>query len=372
MKIVIDDRIPFIKGVLEPYADVVYLPGVACTSVHDADALIIRTRTKCGKNTLQGSSVKFIATATIGFDHIDAGWCTANGIAWTNAPGCNSGSVCQYIAASLAVLAERHGFSFGDICLGVVGVGNVGSKVARLGQALGMRVLLNDPPRARKGEDKPFVSLDELVQRSDIISLHVPLNRAGEDNTFHLFDESLLRRLRPDTILINSSRGEVTDNRALKNVLKAQALKAAILDVWENEPNIDPELLSLLDLATPHIAGYSADGKANGAAMSVQALSRFFGLPLTEWQPDNIPLPAQTLQCRIDGAGKTAQQCVCKAIAHSYPIWEDDGRLRQSPESFEQQRGEYPVRREFEAYTVQLENAPAGADEQLIKLGFKL
>jgi erythronate-4-phosphate dehydrogenase len=371
VKIVIDDKIPFIKGTLEPYADTAYLSGSECAD-GKADALIIRTRTKCNESTLKDTSVKFIATATIGYDHIDTAWCEANGIIWTNAPGCNSGSVCQYIGAVLATLAGRCDCRFRDMTLGVVGVGNVGSKVVRLGEALGMTVLLNDPPRARREGGNAFVSLDELLRRSDIVTVHVPLNRSGEDNTFHLFDEARLRHFRPNAILINSSRGEVTDNAALKNALKAKSLKAAVLDVWENEPDIDCELLSLLDIATPHIAGYSADGKAKGTAMSVQALSRFFDFPLTAWQPDNVPAPLQPLQFTIDGTGKTQQQCLCEAILHTYPILNDDSRLRTSPETFEKQRGTYPTRREFEAFSVQTENISSETVEHLRILGFNI
>ncbi|MDR0815598.1 MAG: 4-phosphoerythronate dehydrogenase [Bacteroidales bacterium] len=371
MKIVIDDKIPFIKGVLEPYADVAYLPGAECADGR-ADALITRTRTKCNETTLKDTSVKFIATATIGYDHIDTAWCEANGITWTNAPGCNSGSVRQYIGTVLSTLAGRYGYRFRDMTLGVVGVGNVGSKVARLGEALGMTVLLNDPPRERREGGNAFVPLNELIRRSDVVTLHVPLNRSGEDCTFHLFDEARLRGFRQNAILINSSRGEVTDNAALKNALKAKTLKAAVLDVWENEPDIDRELLSLLDIATPHIAGYSADGKANGTAMSVQALSSFFGFPLTEWRPDNVPAPLQPLQFTLNGTGKTPQQCLCEAILHTYPMMNDDSRLRNSPETFEKQRGAYPIRREFEAFSVQPENLSSATVEQLRILGFNI
>ena len=374
MKVVIDDKIPFIKGVLEPYAEVVYLPGAKITNsdIVDADALIIRTRTKCNEDLLKGSSVKFIAAATIGYDHIDTGWCEANGITWTNAPGCNSGSVHQYMASVLATLSTHFGFRFEDKTLGVVGVGNVGTKVARLGELLGMRVLMNDPPRAEKEGPAQFVPLDEILSMSDIITLHVPLNCSGAHQTYHLFDKITFDHLPYRTIIINSSRGEVVDNMALKTALKNRKIGAAALDVWENEPNIDFELLPLLNIATPHIAGYSADGKANGTAMSVQALSRFFGLPLTGWQPVKIPSPVQPTQFELDCTGKSLQECICEAIWHTYPVNDDDGRLRTSPKSFEKQRGNYPVRREFEAFTVDVKNAIPEIYERLESLGFKI
>ena len=374
MKIVIDDKIPFIKGVLEPYAEVVYLPGAGFTrsDVADADALIIRTRTKCNEALLKGATVKFIATATIGYDHIDTAWCEANGIAWTNAPGCNSGSVHQYMASILATLSTHFDFRFEDKTLGVVGVGNVGSKVAKLGEALGMNVLMNDPPRAEKEGPTQFVPLDEILSMSDLITLHVPLNCSGAHQTYHLFDKATFEQLPYRTILINSSRGEVVDNMALKNALKSRKIGAAALDVWENEPNIDLELLPLLNIATPHIAGYSADGKANGTAMSIQALSRFFGIPLNDWYPSEIPYPAQPLRFELDCTGKSLQQCLCEAIWYTYPVNDDDGCLRTSPETFEKQRGNYPIRREFAAFTVDVKNAIPEIKERLQTLGFKI
>jgi erythronate-4-phosphate dehydrogenase len=374
MKIVIDDKIPFIRGVLEPYADVVYLPGAAIApgDIADADALIVRTRTFCNEALLKGTSVRFIATATIGYDHIDTGWCEANGIAWTNAPGCNSGSVHQYIASVLATLSSHFGFGFEDMTLGVVGVGNVGSKVARLGEALDMKVLMNDPPRAEKEGPAQFVPLDEILHISDIISLHVPLTASGSHQTHHLFDDTIFKHLPYRTIIINSSRGEVVDNPALKNALKNRKIGAAVLDVWENEPEPDIELLPLLNIATPHIAGYSADGKANGTAMSVQALSRFFGLPLNEWYPSVIPCPEQPLHFELDCRGKSLQQCLCEAIWHTYAVNDDDGLLRASPATFEKQRGDYPIRREFSAFTVEPKNAIPEIENRLKTLGFSI
>jgi erythronate-4-phosphate dehydrogenase len=371
---VIDDKIPFIESVLEPFAEVVYLPGAAFTreNIMDADALIIRTRTKCNEALLKGTSVKFIATATIGYDHIDTEWCEANGLVWTNAPGGNSGSVHQYMASVLATLSAHYGFKFEDITLGVVGVGNVGSKVARMGKALGMKVLMNDPPRAEKEGLAQFVPLDEIIHMSDIITLHVPLNLSGAHRTHHLFDEATFGCLQRRTILINSSRGEVVDNSALKNALKHKSIGAAVLDVWENEPDIDMELLPLLNLATPHIAGYSSDGKANGTAMSVQALSRFFGLPLTDWYPAGIPDPLQPLRFELDCGGKNIQQCLCEAIWHTYSVNDDDGFLRAMPATFEKQRGDYPVRREFETFTIEVKNEIPGIKNRLQGLGFKI
>lgn len=374
MKIVCDNNIPFLKGALEPYAEVVYLPGKDTTAemVRDADAVITRTRTRCNESLLKGSKVRFIATATIGFDHIDTAWCERNGIRWTNAPGCNSWSVRQYIASLLLTMAKEMDFRCSDKVLGVIGVGNVGSKVAEIAGSLGFKVLLNDPPRARKEGSDGFVSLDEIVRSCDIITCHVPLIREGEDCTFHMFDEARLASMRRDQILINSSRGEVVDNAALKSALKAGHIKAASLDVWENEPEIDRELMSLLFTATPHIAGYSLDGKANGTWMSVQAVARALGLPCTDWKVREIPLPAQPVRFSLDAAGKTIQDILTEAVIHTYDIRDDDRRLRQSPATFEAQRAAYPVRREFPTFTVTLEHGTPEAEAILTKIGFNI
>lgn len=374
MKIVCDNKIPFLKGALEPYAEVVYLPGKDTTAedVRDADAIITRTRTKCCESLLKGSSVRMIATATIGFDHIDTEWCERNGIGWTNAPGCNSWSVRQYIASLLVTMARDFGFNCSDKTLGVIGVGNVGGKVAEIARTLGFKVLLNDPPRARKEGPDAFVSLDEIIRSADIITCHVPLQREGEDATWHLFDEERIAQLRPDQILINSSRGEVVDNLALKKALQAKSLKAASLDVWENEPDFDTELQELLFTGTPHIAGYSLDGKANGTWMSVQAVAEALDLPCRDWRVKEIPLPAQPVEFKLDAAGKSFQQVLTEAILYTYNILDDDRRLRQSPSTFEAQRSDYPVRREFPAFTVELTNATAEQSLALSDIGFKL
>ena len=374
MKIVCDNKIPFLKGVLEPYAEVEYLPGKETTPevVRDADALITRTRTKCNEALLSDSKVRVIATATIGFDHIDTAWCERHGIYWDNAPGCNSGSVQQYIASVLVTLARNYGFRLADKTLGVVGVGHVGRKVARIAELLGMKVLLNDPPRARKEGSDAFVGLDELCAQSDIITVHVPLQREGEDATWHLFDRARLESLRPDQILINSSRGPVVDNAALKDVLQGGGLQAAVLDVWEGEPDLDPELVWALAISTPHIAGYSADGKANGTTASVRTVAEVLGLPLTDWEATGIPAPAQELEFDLDATGKSMQEVLTEAVLHTYDIEADSNALRADLGAFEKLRGDYPVRREFTSFSVRLHGGTPQMAEKLSKLGFSV
>ncbi len=375
MKIICDSHIPFLNGVLEPYADVVYLPGGRITrdDVLDADALVVRTRTRCDANLLEGTKVRFIATATIGFDHIDTGWCESNGIAWTNAPGCNSWSVQQYMGSLLANMSQRMGFDCKQKTLGVVGVGNVGSKVARLAALLGFRVLLCDPPRARREGSNGFVSLDEIIGNCDIITCHVPLTYDGEDSTYHLFDAARLAAMNGSRILINTSRGEVVDCKALKQALKTRSLQAASLDVWENEPDIDKELLDALFTGTPHIAGYSADGKATGTTMCVQALGRFFDLACRDWQATDLPAPLQPLEFTIDAAGRKPQEVLADAILHTYDVMQDDAELRADVSGFERLRSEYKTRREFPAFTVKLLNDTSGrATVFLREAGFNM
>ena len=374
MKIVCDNKIPFLRGALEPYAEVVYLPGAQTTAevVKDADALITRTRTICNEALLAGSSVKAIATATIGFDHIDTAWCEANGIAWSNAPGCNSWSVKQYISSVLAVLAQRHGLRLDALTLGVVGVGNVGSKVAEVGRAFGMRVLLNDPPRERAEGRGAFTDLDTLLEESDIVTVHVPLTRSGADATWHLFDAGRLACMRPSQILINSSRGPVVDNAALRDTLRNGGLKAAVLDVWEGEPDLDPELVGLLDIATPHIAGYSADGKANGTTMSVRYLAKQLGLPLTDWTASGVPAPEQPLCFTLDASGKSAQEVLAEAVLYTYDVRRDSDALRADLGAFERLRGDYMIRREPSAFTLALLGGTPELASRLETIGFKV
>jgi len=372
MKIIIDDKIPYIRGAFEGVAEVVYLPGSKTTPeiVKDADAIVTRTRTICNEKLLKDSSVKFIATATIGYDHIDTDYCDAAGIKWTNAPGCNSKSVEQYIASTLMVLAETKNLQLKDLCIGVVGVGNVGSKVARICELFGMKVLLNDPPRERAEGSEYFVSLKEIRKQADIITLHVPLNLKGEDATYHLANETFLSSLIRKPILINSCRGEVVETEAVKDALKSGHISEFVCDCWENEPYIDLELLSLTKIATPHIAGYSKDGKAKGTQMSVLAISDFFDLGLNNWFPSGVELPTKPI-IELDGSGLSEQEIISKAVLATYNIRTDDLAFRNNTEQFEQLRGDYPTRREFPAYTIHTKNVEDNTLKILKELGFK-
>lgn len=373
IKIVVDDKIPFLKGALEPFAEVVYLQGEKINNeiLQEADALIIRTRTACNKELLDGTKVKFIATATIGFDHIETDYCQQNNIQWINAPGCNSGSVMQYMASALVRLALKYNFEFSEKTIGIIGHGNIGSKVSKLASTLGFKVLINDPPLQRSGLLPNSVSLNEIIDKADIITFHVPLNKQGIDKTLHMGNEEFFNSIKSTTIIINSSRGDIIDNIALKKSLKNKMLKGAVLDVWENEPTIDQELLDLVDYATPHIAGYSADGKANGTAMSVQAISDFFGFGLKDWFPSNVPLPSNT-ELKIGVGTDADKNSLSQCILVTYDIQLDHDRMIKSVETFENQRGEYPLRREFASYRVKIQGSNPSLEKRIKKLGFKL
>ena len=323
MKVIVDNKIPYIKEAINRIADeVVFLPGADFTkeAVKDADALIVRTRTRCNRELLEGTQVKFIATATIGYDHIDTEYCREAGITWTNCPGCNAGSVEQYVRSVLGLLQRKKGLDLKNATIGVVGVGHVGSRVARTAKLLGMRVLLNDPPRADKGESG-FVDLATIARECDVITFHTPLIQEGIYRTYHLVDKDFLFSLKRAPYLINSSRGEVVDTASLLASLAAGKVKDVVIDTWENEPRISRDLLEAAFLATPHIAGYSADGKANATRMSLEALCRFFGMEVEfEITPPEVP--------------------------SDYDPTRDSEWLKADPEKFEWFRGNYPIRRE--------------------------
>ncbi len=360
MKIVADPNIPYVREAFDPLGEVSLVPGrqMTAAAIRDADLLLVRSVTPVNAALLDGSRVKFVATATIGFDHIDLPYLTAHGISFSNAAGSNANSVAEYIVAAMLELAERPGFRLRERTLGVVGVGNVGSKVVRYAEALGMRVLQNDPPRQR-AEGGPFVSLDRVVAEADIITLHVPLTKSGTDATFHLLEP---RR----GILINSSRGAVLDNTAL---LTAK-LDGLVLDVWEGEPNLLPELLEKVDIGTPHIAGYSFDGKVNGTRMIYEAACKCSGF-VPAWQPQLPSPPMPHIEVTV-ASGEDDEDVLRRVIRQVYAINSDDAALRANPKHFDKLRAEYPVRREFFNTTLVLRTACNGLRAKCAALGFKL
>ncbi len=329
-RIIVDDNIPFIKGRLEPFADTVYADQFGFTPelVRDADAMVIRTRTRCDENLLKGSKVKIIATATIGMDQFDLGWCRDNGITCRNSPGCNAPGVAQYVWSALL----RSGFDPERHTLGVVGCGNVGSIVADWGRRLGADVLVNDPPKAAAGASLPgLVELPELLREADAVTLHTPLTRDGEWPSFHLIGEAALALMKPGALLVNAARGPVADNAALRRAVASGHIRA-VIDTWEGEPKLDRELLSLLKYGTFHIAGYSLEGKQRATRMVLEAIGEHFG-----FAPDLSGL---------EGPYKAPARISAKAILDSYNPISDTLQLKADPDAFDTLRANYSFRRE--------------------------
>ena len=340
LKIVADKAIPFLEGVFDPYADMTYLPGdkIGPEDVKDADVLMVRTRTKCNADLLEGSKVKFIATATIGTDHIDFPYCDSKGIVVRNAPGCNAGGVMEYVFSALYGLASRKSISLQGDTIGIIGVGHVGSLIERMGRALGFKILKCDPPRAEAEGSFGFCDLEYLLQNSQIVTLHVPL----DETTRGMANSEFFSLMQPGAFFINAARGEVMCDDALKAAIPK--LGPVIIDTWNHEPDIDLDLMDKVAIATPHIAGYSYQGKQNGTAAAVRAVAHYFGITeLYEFFP-KTDLPeneAVKLDLKDLNQGEIAS-----VLQYNYPIFTDDFMLRLNPENFDRLRSEYNYRRE--------------------------
>lgn len=409
MRILVDQNIPYAREVFCQFGEVILAPGRLITTelLKTTDILVVRSVTRVDRVVLAGSPVRFVGTATIGTDHIDTVYLKGAGITFADAAGSNATSVAEYVTAALmhldmknltpkSPLPQGEGtfitpFSPGEkgagglrsgagemrseLTLGIVGVGNVGSRVQARAEKLGIKVLLNDPPREQREGAGSFVPLDELLAASDIVTLHTPLTKAGEFPTYHLVGERELGLLRDGVILINTSRGAVVDNKALLKEVEKGRLTATILDVWEGEPNPNPELLARVTLGTPHIAGYSYDGKIAGTHMMAQAVARHLGVPL-KWDESlgsEYPAPPIT----VTGSGPTA---ICNTILSAYPIEQDHLRMKaildlppdEHGPAFDRLRKEYPIRREFRNFTVTGKELGAQEREVLEGLGFKV
>jgi len=376
LKLIIDENIAFADKAFKQFGNVILLSGREITNsiLKDADILIVRSITNVNEELLKNTHVKFVGTATIGTDHIDLEYLKKNNIAFADAKGCNAYSVAEYIVASLLNLAVRFDFSLQIKSIGIVGVGNVGSKVAAFAKALGMKVLLNDPPLKRNGDNRNFVELDQILD-CDIVTLHTPLNLNGIDKTYHLFDKSNLNKLKDGVILVNTSRGAVVKNSDLIYAIDKKNLKV-VLDVWENEPNINIELLEKVSISTPHIAGYSNEGKVNGTKIIYESLCKFLGkevaFPFNSSAPQNSIKyfnKIETLEVELDNL-----------VSNIYSIKDDDQRMRKMQMmnqneiklEFDLQRKNYPIRREFCNYSVQLNQKTNKIQEILTSLRFKV
>ena len=381
MKIIADENIPFVREIFSSLGQVTCHPGRQLTAelLAGAQALLVRSVTRVDEKLLAGSPIRFVGTATIGTDHIDQSFLQDRGITFTSAAGSNSTSVAEYIMTALLVLAQKYAWKLSTMTLGIIGVGNIGSKVEKLAQALGLQVIPNDPPLQRSTGDPRFVSLDQVLAQAQIITCHVPLTRSGPDTTFHLFDQSKLETLKPGTVLFNTSRGPVVDNQALKTRLLKGDLGPVVLDVWENEPQIDVELLKLTSLATPHIAGYSYDGKVNGTIMLYRRLCQFLDQPETA-NTDNLMPPPPVPQIDLDPTTDTEQQLLTHSFTRIYDIAADDLRLRETTRLepskrgpyFDSLRKNYPIRREASNTRIILSPPNNTLAQKFSALGFQI
>lgn len=376
MLIVADENIPLLDAFFARFGEIRRYPGRAIDAacVRDADVLLVRSVTRVGRQLLQGSQVFFVGTCTIGTDHLDLDYFNQAGIQWSSAPGCNARGVVDYVLGSLLTLAELDGVALNQRVYGVVGAGEVGGRLVRVLRGLGWKVLVCDPLRAA-GEGGDYVSLDTLLEQSDVVSLHTPLQRGGEHPTWHLLDEQRLARLRPGAWLINASRGPVVDNAALRALLLERDDVHAVLDVWEGEPQVDLQLADLCTLATPHIAGYSLDGRQRGTAQIYQALCRVLGEAERVHLADLLPAQALAqIELHADADPAWALATLCRAV---YDPRRDDADFRRSLSNdsaqqraaFDQLRKHYPVRREIEGLAVRLRGESPQLAQLLSALG---
>lgn len=382
MKIVADQNIPFVKECFSAIGEVVTVGGRQMTPqlVHDADILLVRSITRVGPDLLEGSRVKFVATATIGFEHVDLDYLAAKSIGFASAPGSNANSVAEYITAALLVLARKKKWILEDKSIGIVGVGNVGSRVEKKCRALGMNVVLNDPPLARKTQDPKYRPLQELFG-CDFITFHTPLTKQGPDATYHLANESFFAAMKPGAVFFNTSRGKVHDEKALRQAMEAGRLGAVVLDVWETEPAINPWLLRHVDISTPHIAGYSFDGKVNGLMMIYEAACGYFGIRPSHTINDFLPAPiVPKITLSKDDRTKPDEVLLHDIVQQVYVLNRDDFNTREillQKESeqgafFDTLRKNYPVRREFQNTTVFLPDVQSRMAQKLSGIGFKV
>lgn len=370
MKIVVDENMPYARELFSQLGEVDAVAGRTLTreQLTEADALMVRSITKVNQGLLEKTPVRFVGTATAGMDHLNTDDLDHAGIAWSAAPGCNAIAVVEYVFSALLMLAERDNFQLTDRTVGIIGAGNVGGRLQRRLEALGVRTLICDPPRADRGDEGEFHSLDTLVQQADIVTFHTPLFKDGPYKTLHMADRALLASLRPDTILINACRGEVVDNQALLSVLETRHDLSVVLDVWEPEPELSLPLLDKVDIGTAHIAGYTLEGKARGTTQVFEAWSAFIGQPQAVTLSSLLPLP-EIREITVSG---DCDQAMLKRLAHLvYDVRLDDAQLRAVaaiPGEFDRLRKQYWQRREWSSLQVNCDNAATA--EKLQQLGF--
>ena len=378
MIIAVDEAIPYWDQAFARCGEVRPFPGrrLRSADVREADALIVRSVTKVDRSLLDGSSVQFVGSATIGMDHVDEEYLGSRGIQYTNAAGCNANAVSEYVVAALMAAAGRKGWTLHGKSIAIIGVGNVGSRVETKALALGMNVLLCDPPLRDSTGDPRYLSSLEDVLGADILTFHVPLATGGPYSTYHMVDRKLLQRLSSRQFLINSSRGPVFAGSDLRDSLKSGKIEGAVLDVWEGEPEIDLSLFDLLELGTPHIAGYSIDGKIRATEMMYEALCRHFQQPPL-W--DTHSLYPRVARIKPE-SGLLNDDAVRSVVFKAYDIFRDDSSrraLRSLPQDefragFDQLRNKYPFRPEFRHFIVELSNESGRTAETIRALGFQV
>jgi len=376
MNIVADENIPFVAEAFGRIGRVSTRPGRALQpgDLERCELLLVRSVTRVDEALIGNSPVRFVASATIGTDHIDLDYLDRRGIVFANAPGCNAESASEYIIGALFHLAGRKDFDPFSLRAGIIGHGNVGSRVRQKLEALGIEVLLNDPPKQQRGLDRfNYVSLQTLIDECDFITCHVPLTRDGEHPTWHLLDAARLEELRPGCILFNAARGAVIDNRALSTLLERRHDLTVFLDTWEGEPAIDLKLMRQIDLASPHIAGYSVEGRLRGTQMIHDACCAFLGTDSHWFLQDHLPEP-RLLSLQDPGDDGFWR----RLFAAHYPLDQDDAALRalaQHPDSaatgFDRLRKHYPARYEYPQFRLSGVSDPQRR-KTLRQLGFSL
>lgn len=381
MKIVCATNMPYVEEAFSRLGEPVVLEGrhIGPQDVRDAGLMAIRSTTKVDARLLDGSAVRFVGTATIGTDHMDIPYLEKRGIRWCYSPGCNANSVSEYVVAALLCLARRHGFRLEGMTMGIVGVGNVGSRVAQKARALGLKVLLNDPPKARETGDPAFVPMERIAAESDIVTFHVPLTKAGSDRTLHMADAEWFGALKRCRVLINAARGPVVDRAALAAALAAGRPAHVVLDTWEGEPGFDASLLDRVDIGSPHIAGHSFEGKVGGTVMVYRAAAEFLG-KVPDWSAEPLLPPPPVPLVEIEAAGRDDEDVLHEAVRQVYDILADDARMRGIDRSdprkqaaeFDRQRSDYPMRREFRYTRVVIKGASVALAAKFAGLGFAL
>lgn len=352
MKILVDENMPYVEPLFGDLGDIIPVNGRTLTAeqVRDADVLLVRSVTKVNAELLSGNNkLKFVGSATIGTDHVDLAYLAERNIPFSNAPGCNATAVGEFAFIAMLELAQRFNSPLKGKVVGIVGAGNTGTATAKCLQAYGIKVLLNDPIKAAEGDPRSFVSLDTIMAQADIISLHVPITHTGEHKTKHLFDEARLKALKPNTWLVNCCRGDVIDNQALIKVKQQRDDLKLVLDVWEGEPTPLPELVPLAEFATPHIAGYSLEGKARGTFMLYQNLCQLLNITADKSLLDLLP----TFNIKaVELATAPNEKALLQLARFVYDLRDDDKMFRNTflnENGFDTMRKNHQHRREFSA-----------------------